>query len=197
MSVYRCDVCGYRYDESREDVAWNDLPDDWVCPLCGVGKDKFTLLEEAEDSSPEESRDPEPEDPKAKLFVSDILAETMANWGVRWVFGMLGHSNLGMGEAIRKLESRGRLQFIDIRHEGAASFACSAYGKLTRRLSACLSIAGPGATNLLTGLWDANLDRSGQFRPGGNPGGWGFGAPGGRSPGSLRKGRVLAADGTV
>ena len=45
--------------------------------------------------------------------------------------------------------------YYGIRHEGAASFACAAYGKLTGRPAACLSIAGPGATNLLTGLWDA------------------------------------------
>jgi len=49
---------------------------------------------------------------------------------------------------------------VGIRHEGAAAFACSAYGKLTGRPAACLSIAGPGATNLLTGLWDANVDRA-------------------------------------
>ncbi len=159
MKVYVCDICGYRYDESKEKVLWEDLPEDWVCPLCGVGKDRFTLLKDSTSTeSAEGGADPGPIRPQ--LVVSDILAETLVNWGVRWVFGMLGHSNLGLGEAIRKKEAGGGLRFISIRHEGAASFACSAYGKLTRHLSACLSIAGPGATNLLTGLWDANLDRS-------------------------------------
>jgi len=92
--------------------------------------------------------------------VSDVMAETMANWGVRWVFGMVGHSNLGLADAVRRQESAGRMGYIGVRHEGAASFACSAYGKLTGRPAACLSIAGPGATNLLTGLWDANVDRA-------------------------------------
>jgi len=92
--------------------------------------------------------------------VTDVMAETLANWGVRWVLGMVGHSNLGLADAIRRQEEAGRLRYIGIRHEGAASFACSAYGKLTGRPAACLSIAGPGATNLLTGLWDANVDRS-------------------------------------
>ena len=50
--------------------------------------------------------------------------------------------------------------YIGIRHEGAAAFAASAYGKLTGRPAACLTIAGPGATNLLTGLWDAKVDRA-------------------------------------
>ncbi len=53
----------------------------------------------------------------------------------------------------------GKLNYIGIRHEGAAAFACSAYGKLTGKPAACLTIAGPGATNLMTGLWDAKVDR--------------------------------------
>ncbi len=92
--------------------------------------------------------------------VGDLMMETLSNWGVRHVFGMVGHSNLGVADALRIQEGEGRISYIGIRHEGAASFACSAYGKLTGRPAACLSIAGPGATNLLTGLWDANVDRS-------------------------------------
>jgi thiamine pyrophosphate-dependent acetolactate synthase large subunit-like protein/nitrite reductase/ring-hydroxylating ferredoxin subunit len=92
--------------------------------------------------------------------VADLMVETMVEWGVTHVFGMVGHSNLGLAEAFRAQEQAGRLTYIGIRHEGAASFAASAYGKLTGRPAACFSIAGPGATNLLTGLWDAKMDRS-------------------------------------
>jgi thiamine pyrophosphate-dependent acetolactate synthase large subunit-like protein/nitrite reductase/ring-hydroxylating ferredoxin subunit len=92
--------------------------------------------------------------------VSDVVAETLVNWGVRHVFGMVGHSNLGLADALRRQELQGNLRYIGIRHEGAAAFAASAYGKLTGRPAACLTIAGPGATNLLTGLWDAKVDRS-------------------------------------
>jgi len=92
--------------------------------------------------------------------VSDVMAETMVNWGVRHVFGMVGHSNLGLADAIRRQEEAGNLSYIGIRHEGAAAFAASAYGKLTGTPAACLTIAGPGATNLITGLWDAKLDRA-------------------------------------
>ncbi len=92
--------------------------------------------------------------------VSDVVVETLANWDVRWVFGMVGHSNLNVAEAIRLQQEAGSMRYIGIRHEGAAAFACSAYGKLTGRSAACLAIAGPGATNLLTGLWDAHVDRS-------------------------------------
>jgi pyruvate oxidase len=92
--------------------------------------------------------------------VSDDLVETMTNWGVRAVFGMVGHSNLGFADAMRSAEARGDLRFFGIRHEGAAAFAATAYGKLTGELAACFAIAGPGSTNLLTGLYDAKVDRS-------------------------------------
>src|SRR4051794_30988247 len=92
--------------------------------------------------------------------VTDLMAETMVNWGVEHVFGMVGHSNLGLADALRRQEALGKLTYIGIRHEGAAAFAASAYGKLTGRPAACLTIAGPGATNLLTGLWDAKVDRA-------------------------------------
>jgi thiamine pyrophosphate-dependent acetolactate synthase large subunit-like protein/nitrite reductase/ring-hydroxylating ferredoxin subunit len=92
--------------------------------------------------------------------VTDAMAETMVAWGVRHVFGMVGHSNLGLADAIRRRVEAGELEYIGIRHEGAAAFAASAYGKLTGRPAACLTIAGPGATNLMTGLWDAKVDRA-------------------------------------
>ena len=99
-----------------------------------------------------------PEPPAPARTVADVIVETLVAWGVRHVFGMVGHSNLGLAEALRGAEQRGELTYIGIRHEGAAAFAASAYGKLTGRPAACLAIAGPGSTNLLTGLYDAKLD---------------------------------------
>ena len=101
----------------------------------------------------------EPE-PAHERTVSDQMAESMVNWGVKHVFGMVGHSNLGLADAIRMRVEAGEMKYIGIRHEGAAAFAASAYGKLTGHPAACLTIAGPGATNLLTGLWDAKVDRA-------------------------------------
>ena len=95
-----------------------------------------------------------------KETVSDVMVKTMVNWGVNRVFGMVGHSNLGFADALRRQEEEGKLKFIGIRHEGAASFAASAYGKLTGRPAACFAIAGPGSTNMFTGLWDAKVDRA-------------------------------------
>ena len=98
--------------------------------------------------------------PPHEMTVTDVMAETMTNWGVTTVFGMVGHSNLGLADALRLQESRGRLKYYGIRHEGAAAFSCSGYAKLTGKPAACLTIAGPGATNLMTGLWDAKVDRA-------------------------------------
>jgi pyruvate oxidase len=101
-----------------------------------------------------------PPEPERGRTVSDVLVETMTSWGVRAVFGMVGHSNLGFADALRVAERRGDLRYLAIRHEGAAAFAAGAYGKLTGEAAACFAIAGPGSTNLLTGLYDARADRA-------------------------------------
>ena len=148
--IYVCKVCGYKYDESKENTPFEKLGDDWVCPICGVGKNMFEALKETvpqQDSTQKEDKN-----------LSDVLTETLSNWGVKCVFGMVGHSNLGTSDAIRKQSQKGDMQFIGIRHEGAGAFASSAYGKLMNKPSAVLTIAGPGATNLLTGIYDAKLD---------------------------------------
>ncbi len=99
-------------------------------------------------------------EPPRETTVTDVMVETMTNWGVQSVFGMVGHSNLGLADAIRLAVEDKRLKYYGIRHEGAGAFAASAYGKLTGKPAACLTIAGPGATNLLTGMWDAKVDRA-------------------------------------
>ncbi|WP_421725760.1 thiamine pyrophosphate-binding protein [Bauldia sp.] len=101
----------------------------------------------------------EPE-PAHERTISDAMAETFVAWGVKRVFGMVGHSNLGLADAIRRRVVDGEMAYVGIRHEGAGAFAASAYGKLTGKPAACLTIAGPGATNLMTGLWDAKVDRA-------------------------------------
>src|SRR4051794_15128504 len=132
------------------------------CPLTGRSPGAFG---DAVPTHPVEQRDDGiyvglAEDAPHVRTVSDLMAETLVNWGVRHVFGMVGHSNLGLADAIRRQVEQGRLEYIGIRHEGAAAFAASAYAKLTGIPAACLTIAGPGATNLLTGLWDAKVDRA-------------------------------------
>ncbi len=143
--MLRCPWHGYDYD-----------------PLTGTPPSGFS---DAPSCFPVEVRDDgiyvgledEPDPPRT---VSDVMVETMVNWGVTHVFGMVGHSNLGFADAMRRREQAGDMKFVGIRHEGAAAFAASAYGKLTGRPAACFGIAGPGSTNLLTGLYDAKVDRA-------------------------------------
>lgn len=92
--------------------------------------------------------------------ISDVMVETMINWGVNTVFGMVGHSNLGVADAMKRQEEKGALKYFGVRHEGAAAFAASGYAKLTGKPAACFGIAGPGATNMFTGMWDAKVDRA-------------------------------------
>ena len=167
MAIYKCAVCDMLYDENQEELKFQALDDEWLCPVCGAPKSFFqpvaeTLAVSKDPASfkPEAaSREVNQENGQNTRTVSDLMISTMINWGVRHVFGMVGHSNLGLADAIRRRCETGDLKFIGIRHEGAASFAASAYAKLVGIPAACLTIAGPGATNLITGLWDAKLDR--------------------------------------
>ena len=125
----------------------------------GVGNEyEVEVLDARETEGTVEVKAPKPT--RSAWTVSHVIAETLVEWGVDTVFGMVGHSNLGLAEAIRIQEGRGKMRYIGVRHEGAAAFACSGYAKISGRPAACLAIAGPGATNLLTGLWDAKVDRA-------------------------------------
>ena len=147
MAKYRCTVCNYVYDEVKEGKKFSDLPKEWICPVCGAPKTAFVLLTEKTEAPKEEKG----------TTVSEVLIEQLAEWGVKYVFGVPGTSTLGVVDAIRKSD---KVQYIQVRHEEVAAFMASAYGKLTDHLAACLSVSGPGATNLATGLYDASLDKS-------------------------------------
>ncbi len=149
MAKYRCTVCNWVYDDSKEKVKFSDLPEEWVCPICGAPKSAFVLLVEPQ---------VEEKTKKGGQTVSDVLVNQIAEWGVQYVFGIPGTSTLGIVDAIRK--SNGKVKYFQVRHEETAAFMASAYGKLTGHVAACLGISGPGATNLVTGLYDAQLDHA-------------------------------------
>lgn len=146
MGKYRCVICNYIYDEEKEGKKFQDLPDSWRCPVCNSPKTEFVLLV-----------DKIKEFKEGESTVSDVLVEQMTEWGIKFVFGIPGTSSLGIVESVRKND---RIRYIQVRHEESAAFMASAYGKLTGHLAACLTVAGPGATNLATGLYDAKLDHS-------------------------------------
>jgi len=88
---------------------------------------------------------------------SDVLIDSLKDWGVDTIFGIPGDGINGVIEAIRK---RKDVKFVLTRHEQSAAFMACAYSKYTKKLGVCLSTTGPGATNLLTGLYDAKLDNT-------------------------------------
>lgn len=146
MAKYRCTICNYIFDEEKEGYKFDELPEDWRCPVCNSPKSTFILLtEEVVELKEGEST------------VSEVMIEQMVEWGIKYVFGIPGTSSLGVVDAVRKNKS---LKYVQVRHEQTAAFMASAYGKLVGHPAACLTVAGPGATNLATGLYDAGLDHS-------------------------------------
>ena len=87
---------------------------------------------------------------------SELLVRCLENEGVEYVFGIPGEENIGVMDALLD----GDLQFITTRHEQGAAFMADVYGRLTGDPGVCLSTLGPGATNLVTGFADANMDRA-------------------------------------
>lgn len=90
------------------------------------------------------------------LNTAELLVQCLENEGVEYVFGLPGEENLHVLEALKKSS----IQFITTRHEQGAAFMADVYGRLTGKAGVCLSTLGPGATNLMTGVADANLDRA-------------------------------------
>jgi acetolactate synthase I/II/III large subunit len=88
------------------------------------------------------------------MNTAELLVRCLENEGVRYVFGLPGEENLHVLEALKKSS----IQFITTRHEQGAAFMADVYGRLTGQAGVCLSTLGPGATNLMTGVADANLD---------------------------------------
>ena len=89
------------------------------------------------------------------MKASDLFVRCLENEGVERIFGVPGEENADV--MISLMDSN--IEFILCRHEQAAAFAADAYGRLTGKAGVCLATLGPGATNLVTGVADANMDR--------------------------------------
>ncbi|MBV9289568.1 MAG: thiamine pyrophosphate-requiring protein [Hyphomicrobiales bacterium] len=88
--------------------------------------------------------------------VGDFVVERLHQWGVRKIFGYTGDGINGVIEALNRAD--GKIEFIQVRHEEMAAFMASAYAKFSGRLGVCMATSGPGASHLITGLYDARLD---------------------------------------
>ena len=90
------------------------------------------------------------------MNTAELLVRCLENEGVEYIFGVPGEENLQVLQALKQSS----IQFVTTRHEQGAAFMADVYGRLTGKAGVCLSTLGPGATNLLTGVADANLDRA-------------------------------------
>ena len=85
---------------------------------------------------------------------ADLLVECLEEEGVHYIFGIPGEENLAIMEALK----RSKIEFITVRHEQGAAFMADVYGRLTGKAGVCMATLGPGATNLITGVADADCD---------------------------------------
>ncbi|HEX4112610.1 MAG TPA: thiamine pyrophosphate-binding protein, partial [Stellaceae bacterium] len=88
--------------------------------------------------------------------VGDFFIERLHQWGVRRIYGYPGDGINGVLGALQR--AKGKIEFIQCRHEEMAAFMASAHAKFTGELGVCLATSGPGASHLVTGLYDARLD---------------------------------------
>src|SRR5438067_6074505 len=87
---------------------------------------------------------------------SDLFVECLEAEGVKHVFGIPGEETLDLNESL----SESSIQFVPVRHEQGGAYMADVYGRLTGRAGVCLGTLGPGATNLVTAVADAYLDRA-------------------------------------
>jgi len=88
------------------------------------------------------------------MNTAELLVKCLENEGVEYIFGLPGEENMAVLNALENSS----IKFITTRHEQGAAFMADVYGRLTGKPGVCLSTLGPGATNLMTGVADANLD---------------------------------------
>ena len=88
--------------------------------------------------------------------VGDFLVQRLYDWGARRIFGYPGDGINGFLGALQRFD--GKIEFVQARHEEMAAFMASAHAKFTGEVGVCMATSGPGASHLITGLYDAKLD---------------------------------------
>lgn len=91
---------------------------------------------------------------KESVNVAEMLVKALEHEGVEYIFGIPGEENLDVMKALKDSS----IKFVVVRHEQGAAFMADVYGRLTGKAGVCVSTLGPGATNLITGVADANSD---------------------------------------
>jgi len=91
------------------------------------------------------------------MKASDLMVKCLEEEGIEYIFGVPGEEN---ADFMMSLEKSDKIKFILTRHEQGAAFMAEIYGRLTGNPAGCLGTLGPGATNLITGVADSNMDRA-------------------------------------
>ncbi len=91
------------------------------------------------------------------MKASDLLVKCLEEEGIEFIFGVPGEEN---ADFMMSLEQSDKIKFVLTRHEQGAAFMAEIYGRLTGNPAGCLGTLGPGATNLITGVADSNMDRA-------------------------------------
>ncbi|MDU6432523.1 MAG: pyruvate oxidase [Pantoea sp.] len=95
------------------------------------------------------------------MKTSDFFVQRLKAWGVTRIYGYPGDGINGVLGAIQRANEKGDgIEFIQVRHEEMAAFMAAGHAKFTGEMGVCLSTGGPGATHLLTGLYDAKMDHA-------------------------------------
>jgi acetolactate synthase-1/2/3 large subunit len=106
-------------------------------------------------ATPEKTTATAPSKP-ATQSAAELLVKCLENEGVEYIYGIPGEENIDVMDAL--LSST--IKFVTCHHEQGAAFMADVYGRLTGKAGVCMSTLGPGATNLITGVADANMDRA-------------------------------------
>ena len=101
---------------------------------------------------------PSTSEPVMSKTVSDFFVDRLHEWGVRRIFGYPGDGINGVLGSLQRDKDTHKIEFIQVRHEEMAAFMACAYAKFSGEIGVCLSTGGPGATHMITGLYDAKLD---------------------------------------
>ncbi len=91
------------------------------------------------------------------MKASDLFVKCLEEEGIEYIFGVPGEEN---ADFVMSLQNSSRIKFVLTRHEQGAAFMAEVYGRLTGNPAGCLATLGPGATNLITGVADSNMDRA-------------------------------------
>jgi pyruvate dehydrogenase (quinone) len=143
--------------DSNKSPGWDRRDFFQVAAAAGLVAAASRTASAAQPSETEASVTPQPTPaPGADMNTSDILVETMIDWGATHVFGIVGDGINSIIEALRKRQDK--IRYVAVRHEEAAAFMASGWAKHTGGLGVCVGTTGPGAIHLMNGLYDAAFD---------------------------------------